>query len=512
MGDSLVKYASRNIKWGVINRLVSLVMPFIVRSFLINRMGLAYAGLGGLFTSILQVLSLTELGVGSAIVFSMYRPMVEHDDEKICALLALYKRTYQVIGIITLVVGLVFIPFLRVLVKKDVPEDVNIYVLFAVYLINNLLDYFLFSYKQSILIASKRVDLINKIGTVTQLVRVLIQIISITIFIDYYYYVIAIPLSTVIHNIITVLIVHKFYPQYTCRGKIPPKELAEIKKSVGGLVFQKIGDVVLVSVDSMVISAVIGLNALAQYQNYYLIISGLFAILNSIMQSITAVIGTSMVEKNTSENHHLFMVCNHIYVYIVSICTACFACGIQSFIVLWVGEKSILPYHMVILFAIYFFVHKWCDSLHLFLQASGIWWEAKHIPLVSAITNLTLNILLVNIIGLPGIVLSTIIAVVLVYDIGYSMVLHRTYFAGIKSGLKLFWKKQVGYAMTGGCACFISLAICRRIECSNTYISFAISVIVGFAVAILLWNMVWLKKPLYKDSLELLKRIVFRRK
>ena len=151
---SRVKNASRNIVWGVLNKIVVLLLPFITRTVMIYTLGMEYVGLSSLFTSILQVLSFAELGIGSALVFSMYEPMAENDDKKICALLNLYKKTYRIIGVIILVAGLAILPFLNYFVNGSVPNNINLQILFVIYLLNNLVGYFLFAYKQALFTAA----------------------------------------------------------------------------------------------------------------------------------------------------------------------------------------------------------------------------------------------------------------------------------------------------------------------------------------------------------------------
>ena len=142
------KNAKRNIIYGTINRLTSLIFPFIIRTVMIYYMGVEYVGLGGLFSSILSFLSLAELGIGTALVYSMYKPIATDDVDSICALLKLYRKLYFIIGCIIFSVGLALAPFLRFIISQDVPDDVNIYILYLIYLLNTVISYWFFGYKQ----------------------------------------------------------------------------------------------------------------------------------------------------------------------------------------------------------------------------------------------------------------------------------------------------------------------------------------------------------------------------
>ena len=283
--------ASRNIIWGILNKIISLGLPFIIRTIMIYTMGMQYVGLGSLFTSVLQVLSFAELGVGSALVFSMYKPIADGNDDKVCALLNFYRKIYRVIGCVILALGLVMLPFLKYLIAGDLPKGINLQVLFIMYLLNNVLGYFLFAYKQSLFTASQRTDMISKIGMGLQLISSIAQILSLVLLHSYYAYVAVVPVITCLNNVCIGILTDKYYPQYRCKGKIEKEELHSIEKKVGGMVLQKIGGIVLTSVDTIVISAFLGLTSLALYQNYYYIITALFGFLTVIMQSIIAGVG-----------------------------------------------------------------------------------------------------------------------------------------------------------------------------------------------------------------------------
>ena len=176
MADSKTKNSSRNLVFGICLKVYQLLVPFLIRTIIIKILGIEYAGLNSLFTSILQVLNIAELGVGTALVFSMYKPIVEHDDKKICALMQLYKIYYRVIGLVILAIGLCITPFLSKLIKGDVPPDINIYVLYFLNLGATVLSYWLFAYKNSLFQAHQRNDVVSKVTILTNTVMYVLQI------------------------------------------------------------------------------------------------------------------------------------------------------------------------------------------------------------------------------------------------------------------------------------------------------------------------------------------------
>ena len=314
---SRVKNASRNIVWGVLNKIVVLLLPFITRTVMIYTLGMEYVGLSSLFTSILQVLSFAELGIGSALVFSMYEPMAENDDKKICALLNLYKKTYRIIGVIILVAGLAILPFLNYFVNGSVPNNINLQILFVIYLLNNLAGYFLFAYKQALFTAAQRVDVISKVGMILQLFLSIFQVVILILFKNYYMYSIAIPIVTVVNNIIICVVSDRKFPQYKCYGCICKEEKKEIEKKVGGLLFQKIGNIILTSADTIVISSFLGLRVLGIYNGYYYVITALLGFLAVIQQAIIPAIGNSEVLESKAKNLKDFRMFHLLYMWIV---------------------------------------------------------------------------------------------------------------------------------------------------------------------------------------------------
>ena len=193
--------AKRNITSGYVNKCISLLLPFIMRTVIIREFGEKYLGLGSLFSSILQVLSMAELGFSSAIVFSLYKPLAEKNTSTVCALLSYYKKIYRIVGSVILVVGILLTSFLPYFIKDEVPSNINIYYLYLIFLINTVISYFAFAYKSSLLVADQRQDLINNTNTVILIFSFVIQVFLIFFFKNYYLYAIVEIFSTIFNNL-----------------------------------------------------------------------------------------------------------------------------------------------------------------------------------------------------------------------------------------------------------------------------------------------------------------------
>ena len=191
----------RGAVFGIINKVVIIIMPFILRTIIIHRIGTDYAGLNSLFTSILRVLNMAELGFASAAAFSLYKPAAEDDTEKICALLSFYRKIYYAVGGVMLMIGLCLLPFLDHLIKGSYPDDINLQILYIIYLVDSASSYFLFSYKNLILNVYQRVDIISIISTILHMAVYLVQVVVLYVFRAYYAFVILDVVYTVLNNL-----------------------------------------------------------------------------------------------------------------------------------------------------------------------------------------------------------------------------------------------------------------------------------------------------------------------
>ena len=444
-----------NIFWGTVNRICHIVCPFIIRTTILYIMGTLYMGLDGLFVSILGILSLAELGVGSALTYAMYKPLAEGDDSQICALLQFYKKCYRIIGCVILAIGLALLPFLEFFIKGDYPADTNIYVLYLIYLSNSALSYFLFAYKTSLLTAMQRFDIVSNINSVIYIVQAILQVSLLITTRNYYYYVLAMPVFTAIINLTTEWYSAKHYPQYKCDGTLPAEQQKAIMVNVKGIIFQKIGGVVLFSVDSVVISKFLGLKILAIYNNYYCIILALFSFSGILMSSMIPSVGNSCATETREKNFENFQKFNFMYMWIAAWGSSFLLCLYQPFMKLWVGEELMLTFPYVVMFTVYFFIFKWMDMLHVYLEASGIWWHTRYIPLIAAAVNLVMNVILVNVIGLSGVIISTIISVLFVYNLGYLIAMLKLYFYKLDN-LSYIILRQIYYLFVAITSCVVA--------------------------------------------------------
>lgn len=501
------KNAKRNMVWGAINKLIVIVFPFIIRTILLQKLGGEYLGLNSLFSSILQVLSLAELGIGSAITFSMYKPIAEDDTDSVCALLAYYQRIYRLIGCAVIIIGIVILPFLGYMVKDDCPSDVNLYILYIIYLINTSISYFMFAYKQCLLLAHQRNDIDSNIISLINIALYICQIVSLLVFPNYYVYIIFIPISTIVMNIVRKIAVDRMFPEYVCRGSINADLKKELYKRISGLMLYKISYVFRNSFDSIIISSFLGLVVLANYQNYYYILNSVMGILAVVTASITAGVGNSLVTESKEKNYNDFKKFNFIFNWIVGWCVAFFLCLYQDFITLWIGKEYLLSFSVVVLMCIYFYSLEIGNVTAVYREASGIWWQDKFRPIIESIVNLVINVALVSIWGVSGVIISTIICIVFINIPWATCILFKNYFKRSPKEIFLIFLKNALIISFTSCVTFL---VCKYTTffISSLWKSFLVKTIICCIIPNILMFICYYKNQEFDSMIKIVRKMI----
>ena len=501
--------ASRNIVFGVILRSVQIIIPFFMRSAVTYFIGIEYLGLDGLFKSLLQVLNLAELGVGSAMIYSMYKPIASDDHKSICALMKLYKYYYRIIGVIVLLIGLILFPFVPRLVKGDIPYGISIYILYSINLGATVLSYWLFAYKNSLLDAHQRIDITSKVMLFTNLFLYSGQFILLWLTGNYYLYVMAMLVTQVLTNLITAIIVSKMFPNYKPAGDLSPEELHSINGRIRDLFTSKLGTVIVNSSDSIVISSFLGLSVLAVYQNYYFVITSIISIVTIVFNACLAGIGNSLIVETKEKNYNDLKTFTFIIAWGAGVASTCLICMYQPFMELWMGADRLLPISAVTCFVVYYFVYELNQLFNTYKDAAGIWHEDRFRPLITAGFNLTLNLIFVQFWGIYGVLLSTVIAMLLV---GMPWLLHNLFTLLFnRNELRSFVADLLLYSIIALISCTTCFGLSNLIH-TSLIISLIIRAIICLAVSNLLFLVFFHKRPEFRNSLSLGSRIISHQK
>lgn len=483
--------AKRNIVFGMLSMSISLLLPFITRTILIYTLGELYVGLSGLFQSVFQLLSIFELGFGTALVYFLYEPIANDDTEKIGAILKYYKRKYCEIGSVIFIAGLCIIPFVPFLIREQEIPDVNIYIIYLVMLINATMGYFIFPQARALLSAYQRNDITHKITIITEFFKYILQIVVLLLFKNYYVYIFVIFIFDIVNDILHVFLTKKKYHYIKCEGQLEQDVKLSIYKKVSGLFTYKVGSLIANFADSVVISAFLGLGVVAVYGNYYYIITALFSILAIYYSSITAGLGNSIVLESTEDNYRNFQVLQFAQEWLIGWMSICLVCLFQPFVRLWVGEEWLLPFPLVILLAVLFYVWKIQDIVTVYKEAAGLWDKDKYRPLISAVINLVLNLLTVQYWGLYGIVISTLISVLMVDVIWVARSLFKIYF---KVRLSEYYIRMLKALLINTGLGIFTFFCCGFLECVSPFWDFLGCLLICLFVPNILCVIIYRKK------------------
>lgn len=426
--SSRTQNTKRNILASYMLMVLQIIFQFVSRSVIVHSLGEEYLGLSSLYTSILQVLNVAESGFSVSIVYFMYKPLAYGDVDQVCALLSFLKKIYRYVGTIILCLGIIIIPFLKYIIKGAVPEDIDIYILYMLYLLNTSVGYFLFAYKTSLLTALQRLDLTKITNCIVMIVQYTFQIVSLVCFHNYYLFVISMVLGTALVNVFNHLISIKKFPEYVCVGELGIDTKREIWKKVKGLLICNISGVTYTTFDSITISAFVGLNSVAIYNNYLTIENAVASIIILIRTAMQASVGNSVAVESVEKNHDDIEFWQFLFSGLAIWCATCMICLFQPFMKLWMGKSMLLPFIDVNLLGVWFLLTVVQQAFHLYLGGAGLWNEMKLIYILSTVFNLIMNVLLGKIWGITGIILATVLSSIVFGIFGQCIIIFRCYF------------------------------------------------------------------------------------
>ena len=498
------KNSLRNTATGIVNRCVNLLIPFVIRTIIIHKLGSEFLGLNSLFTSIIQVLNLTELGIGNALVFSMYKPIAEDNTEEISGLLSLYKKIYSLIGIIVFVLGMIIMPFLPHLIDMDsmAGTNINVYILFLIYLINTTLTYLFFAYKKSLLMAYQRNDIISTVDSIGHFVMYALQIAVLIIVPNYYLYIMLMPIFTLLDNAFVAVIAKKKFPEINEKKSVDVRDGIKILKNVKYLIGHKIGAVILTASNNIVISAFLSLHTLTVYGNYYYVITALTGFINVGYNAILAGVGNSIITETKENVHRLFKDLSFIIFYIVSFCSIALLCLYQPFMQIWMGPEYMFNMPCVIAFVVFFYTWQIRVIGLNFKDAAGMWKNDALKPYAAMVSNIVLCLLLVKPLGIIGVLLASTVSFVAVYFPWETTVLYRDLF---KASAMKYCLTQLVYLVITVTVGALSYFVCSLIPFTGLLglILKAVTVAVVATIGLVL---LCFKMPEFKNMLTRVKR------
>lgn len=407
MARSRTKSVSINMVIALACQAMGLLLNFAIRTVLIKTLGADYLGVNGLFTNILTILSFAELGIGNAIVFSMYKPLAENDTEKIASLMKLYKKTYTIIGIIIAVVGLAVTPFLTFIIKEEPSVSENLYLLYILFLANTVGSYF-FVYKKSIISADQKNYIVLMITEIVHLVQTIAQIVLLIITRNFIVYLALQIAFTLVGNVIASIIADRLYPYLRKKAKpLIKNETKTIFSNVKSLSVYKFGSVILNGTDNILLSAMVGVTEVGLASNYVLLNTSCNAILSKIAEAFTASVGNLNVYDDKKRQYNVFNKLLFITVWLYGFASVGLIAVAPSFISAWIGREYLIDNITAIAIVVGFYVQGAHFAAYTYRTTLGYFKQGMVSPIIAAVLNIILSIALCKWIGMAGIFIAT---------------------------------------------------------------------------------------------------------
>lgn len=449
----------RNIKYALVGQALGLIVSFVARIVFVKTLSAEYLGVNALFGNIVALLATAELGVGAAIVFSMYKPLAEDDKPRLLALMRLYKLAYFSIGAAILVLGAAFIPFLPFVMKEDTGID-HLGLIFFLFVANSGLVYF-FSHKRNFLIADQKRYLatVFRYGFFTAMN--VAQIVVLILTENFLLFVVVQLVFTVVENVSTALYVDRLYPFLKTRHKhrLPQAERNIIVRNIKAMSFHKIGAAVITGSDAVLISRIAGVVSVGLYSNYLLITQALSVVFNVGFASLTASVGNLGADSRVEKQVDTFRVVDLAVFWVYAVSSICLLVLLNPFIELWLQSPEwLLDGPVVLVIVVNFYLIGMRNGLWVFRDAKGIFWADRYRPIVEIVVKIVFSILLGLQFGVLGVLLGTTLELILIclpiearmlFKHGFDMT-SRTYYVSyvLRTGIAV----ALGAAIWGMCA------------------------------------------------------------
>ena len=468
MTDSRTKNSTRNIIFSLVAYFIQIVLGFFVRRYFIFYFGEEYLGLNSVFANVLSFLSLAELGFGTAIVFSMYKPMADGDEEKVRQLLQFYKKSYFMIAIIVVVLGLLVLPFMNYFKAQAPNVNANFYVVYLIFLFNSVVSYF-FAHRRSLLYTSQRNDLESKINILLNIVLTGLQLVA-CFAKNYYIYILLSGIFAIIGNLLVFLITQRKYKKYLEKpqGYLDKETRKTINKNVYSMVFHKIGSIIVYSTDSLVIFMILGAVSLGKYSNYLLVTTYLSTIIGIFTGALRGSIGNSIASESVEKNVALLKKLNFIYFAIISFATIAIYVMVDPFIdVVLTHDASaslVLDKTVLLLICINFFLSQSRYMMGMFKECAGLYYQDRYKSLFEAGINLIVSIVLAYYIGLSGVIIGTIVSNIATSLWVEPYVLNKHY---LKESTAKYFGKYLLYTLAMLVSAVVTVFVCNFIVATD---------------------------------------------
>lgn len=499
------KSSFKNMITAVSSNVLTIIVGLVAQAVFIKILGSEYLGLNGLFSNVISMLGIVELGMGSAIIYNMYKPIAENNHEKIKSLMQFYKKSYRIITLIISIIGIMIIPFIKYIVDiESITVDINVYLVYILFLLETICSYIL-SYKRSMLYADQKEYITNIIHMGYTVLVNTMQLTFLYFTHDYYLYLIIKVMMRLVENIVISSYVNRRY-SYLLDNKVTKldsKTEKDIFQKIRALFFHKIGTFIVSGTDNIIISKYLGLVTVGLYSNYYMIINAVQTVINHIIQATRAGVGNLLVTESKTKQFDIFNKIRFVNFWISCFSSICIFVIMDSFITIWIGYKFVLPTKVLLVLVINFFIVSSRSTYGAFKEAAGIFYEDRFVPIIESILNIVLSIIFVKKFGLMGVFMGTIASGLVLWCYSYPKYVYNKLF-----GRKIsdYMKETIYYFIIFILIAGFTYSLAILISFDNVYLQLISNVLIALIVPNVIMLLLFSKDENFKYFINMIKR------
>ncbi len=480
-GSRTVK-TTKNVVVSIALSIVSLVLNYVARVIFVQYLDASYLGINGLFSNVISLFSLADLGIATAMMFSFYKPLKEHDEIKTTQLVRFFRKVYLIIAAAILIIGLAFIPLLPYIV--NLPSNIDYLTWYYVLFVIEASSSYLFVYKTTLLSADQKSYLLNIVGLAFEIAKFGLRILFLILFRNYFIY-IAVGIGTnLIGNFCKSIATNHFYPFLRNKPKEPLSnaDKKEIGRNVRSTFIYRVCGILQNNTDNILISILVGTISVGLYSNYLAMVNSVVSFINVIYASVKASVGNYMLEAPTPEAKlSLFNTFEQINIFIAGVCAFCFFACFNKFILFSYGIEYLLDFPTLFAIVLAFVTSNVKQNTWVFRETAGIFDQVKWLPVVSTIINLALSVLLGYFLGIFGILISTSISRIVFAYWREPMILYRDVFLTSSRNYLIEMFIRLAIIMIGGTGLyFLASLINTTILIADLLLDLILALSIGF--------------------------------
>lgn len=487
--------------------IIALIMTFIpnmiIRKVFLDTLGSEMLGLTSLYTNIISWLSIFDMGIGSAIVYSLYKPYANNDYQAIKSYINFYGKFYKKVGLLIITSSIIISPFMKYFINDNINYSIASigFILFA---INTFISY-MFSHRLCILNVAQEAYVITIGTSFSRLIISILQVIILKIYPNFFMYIIIQIIVNIIYFLTMNIYISKRFGWINEKSKeLDQLEKDNLTKNIKSLFMHQIGTLVLNCTDNMVISKFLGLTTLAMYTNYQIVIGTLQNLVNSMLNGITSSLGNLIAEGDIDKSYSIHKKVFFMSFWITSFIVISLYNTLDQFIALWVGKNNIIDNFTfsIILINVYFFTMR--GSVEQFKMASGNYYQDRYAPIIEAVINLVTSLILVRYIGLTGVFIGTLISNFTVVFWVKPYIVYKYVF---DKNLVEYFKMYFRYLLIASLPLFITNILTSSLKYNYTVTDFILNCSINIVTINIIYIIVFYKSEEFKYFINILNNI-----